>query len=431
MRFQRSLALSLLVPLLLYGCHPQQAGAARDQAPTAHDVGAVPDSKDQVAGGRHDAQSGDEKNARDGDGLAVDRDVQARLGLKCVALARRLVQPKLVAYGHLEADPAATFTLRAPIAGTLQARDHAWPDLGAQLAAGTRLGTITPRILPVDRTNLQAQLASAIADFEADKAALEASSLALQRARILNGEAKNVSDQDLQAAEARVGADRARLAAAQKTVAVIRGTLAGDAGVGGAPTLALARGGQVGAILAQPGENVDVGQPILRVTNFQTLIARIDVPAGEAAAQPHAPVALAVLGQERHPLSATPLGLAEAADATSQGEAFLFRVRDAGMPLRPGMAVTAELPAIGAAERAFVIPTSAVVYSGNQAEAYVRDGDRFVARDVDTDHPVPGGYLVRDGFDDGDQLVVRGAQMLLTQQLQSATSGGSHGDGDD
>lgn len=352
--------------------------------------------------------------------LTLDVVSQRRIGLVVEALTATTARPEVAAYGSLEEDPAESLTLRAPVAGTLRRTEMgAWPAIGQRFAAGATVGLIVPRFAPADRVNLDAQLTAARADVAAVTASLEADRAALQRARTLNAEDKIVSDQALQAAEAKVKADEAQLRSATERVRLIGAALSSATGPGGPMPLSLPRAGEVVQVLAEPGEAVESGQPIVRVARFDRLLARIAIPPGEPVDGALSGVRLVVVGHEDRPQRGRRVALGAAVSPQARGEVLLFRVSPDGVALRPGQAVTAYLAAYGEPRAGVVIPRSAVVRQAGAAWAYVQSGgDRFSRRPVLLDHPVDGGWLATSSFQTGDRVVITGAQQLLSEELK-------------
>ncbi len=67
-----------------------------------------------------------------------------------------------------------------------------------------------------------------------------------------------------------------------------------------------------------------------------------------------------------------------------------------------------------------VIPDSAVVWLDGKAWAYVQKGrEKFVRQEVATNHPVGKGWFVTKNFQDGDRVVVQGAQLLLSEEFRA------------
>src|SRR5206468_12455144 len=101
-------------------------------------------------------------------------------------------------------------------------------------------------------------------------------------------------------------------------------------------SLVVARGGEVVEVLARPNEAIESGQPILRVTRFNSLLARVDVPAGETVDRNLTMARIIAVGQEDHPFEGRRISVAPTVDPATPGEGFLFRISGAGQSLRPG-----------------------------------------------------------------------------------------------
>jgi hypothetical protein len=67
-----------------------------------------------------------------------------------------------------------------------------------------------------------------------------------------------------------------------------------------------------------------------------------------------------------------------------------------------------------------VIPDSAVVWLDGRAWAYVQKGrESFIRQEVVTSHPVVKGWFVTKKFQNGDRVVVQGAQLLLSEEFRA------------
>lgn len=362
--------------------------------------------------------------------ITLDRDTQARIGLRTAALVARSLSPEVVAYGTFQEDPARSFTLRAPVAGVLRPPPAGrWPDIGARLADRAVVGVVEPRFAPVERVDLASRLATARADAEAATASLTAARAALERNRTLNAENKIVSDRAVQEAEARVKGEEARLRALQETARLIDASLRAVSGPTGPRPLVVERGGEVVEVFAQPGETIEGGQPILHTARFDRLLARVHLAAGQSTDRPAGTARIVVFGHEAESLRGLRIGLGAAVDPTTRGQTLLFRVERRGFPLRPGASVTAYLPLSGQARAGVVLPRSAIVRSEGRAWAYVQGGDRgFTRRPVPLDTPAGGGWFVSAGFEPGERVVVEGAQTLLSEELKYQIQIGGEGE---
>lgn len=352
--------------------------------------------------------------------ITLEEQTQERIGLKSETLASASFQPQVVAYGTLQEDPAQVFVLRSPIAGTLRsAAQQKWPGIGDVLTDGAVVGAIEPHFTPTDQVDLASKLASAKADVTATTASLAAAREAYQRLKTLNAEGTGASLRAVQEAEAKMKGEEARLQAATDTQKVIEAAMAAKSGPSGPMAMKIDQGGQVVELPAQPGEAVESGQALLKVARFDRLLATVTAPLGEKV-DPSVPTArLVVAGTTDQVFQAQRVAVAPTASSVTLGQTFLFRLSDGKLGLRPGMAVTAYLPATATTRQGVIVPRSAIIRYAGRAWAYVQQGDKFVRREVAVDDPTEQGWFVTSGWQPGDRLVVAGAQVLLSEELKS------------
>lgn len=353
--------------------------------------------------------------------VTIDADSQKRIGLETAALERKTVRPEVEAYGRLQEDPSASFVVRAPIAGILKTSSgRDWPALGESLSDDVSIGVVEPRLAPIEKVDLATRLSDTRAGVDAAEARFNTARLAFERARALNADNKNVSDRAVQEAEAAARAEEAQLAAARRNVSQLEAAMSSQAAGTSPMPLTVARGGEVVEILARPNEAVESGQPILRVTRFDRLLARVDVAAGDIVDPRLRNARIAVVGREDQWITGQRISLATAVDPATLGDGFVFRLSGAPSSLRPGTAVIAYLSAPGAAQDAVLVPYSAVVRFGGKTWVYCQLADeKFSRREIAADRSNDTGLLVKQGLKAGERLVVRGAQLLLSEEQKS------------
>jgi hypothetical protein len=252
-------------------------------------------------------------------------------------------------------------------------------------------------------TELANSYANAKAQLEIVKAKLAAARAAFARARTLYNDRQNISAARLQEAKAAFDVDRARLGAANSELR----TLAVTAEQSWGPAL---------------GRAVVDGTPLLeRLIARKDVLLQVTLQPGQAIAQPPANPSVRLDNGSRVPLHF--VSAATKTDPRFQGLSFFFTA-PAKSGLLPGMSVVASLasgpPIVGA-----VVPASAIVWEAGRAWAYFRTGPRsFARRAVATDLRAPkGGYVVQ-GLPDNAELVVEGAQMLLSEELRAQMNTG-------
>jgi hypothetical protein len=352
--------------------------------------------------------------------VTIDRETQQRMGLETTEVDAETVHPEVVAYGRVQEDPDASFVVRAPVSGVLRAAARNWPGIGETVSDGVSIGSIEPRIAPIERVDLTTRLSDAHADGEAAEARVNTARAAFERARILNADNKNISDRALQEAESSLKTEEAKLSAARRNVTELEAATAQQAAGTTPVPLMVARGGEVVEVLARPNEAIESGQPILRVTRFDRLLARVDVPAGEVVDRSLTMARIVAVGQEDHPFSGQRLSVAPTVDPTTPGEGFLFRISGASRSLRPGAPVVAYLRAPGAAQEAAIVPYSSIVRFGGKTWVFRQVGDdKFSRREVPVDRTTEKGVVTRESLKAGERIVVKGAQFLLSEEQKS------------
>jgi len=183
--------------------------------------------------------------------------------------------------------------------------------------------------------------------------------------------------------------------------------------VGDARPITVPRSGTVVRVLAQPGELVQAGQPLLELADFSTALARVAWEEGS----PPSTLGFAPSSGARR-LTGALVGPAPEADPLTRAPAWLYRVTG-GTALRPGALLTA-FAAQPAARRGVLVPSAAVVQWDALAWCYVeRAPGQYVRVRVGTEHPVPGGWLVEQGVAPGERVVVTGAGLLLSEEFRA------------
>lgn len=351
--------------------------------------------------------------------IRMPDDSQRRVGLVVSTVPVAQFRPQLTAYGRLEEDPSQTFVLRAPIAGVLQSGVGGWPAVGQEVRPGQVLGTVFPRLAPAERITLTTQLTATRSDAAVAAASVESARAAYARAQILNADNKNISDRALEDARVRLETEKAKLAGAQQTVTTLERSLQGLNLAGSVPLTADA-GGVVTELTARPGESVEAGLSLMRVSALTQLIAKIDLPVGRSLPASATVARIAPSGMEDRSFLADRAGVSAVTDASSSpGESFRFRLRRGSFGLRPGMAVTAWIDVPGEVQAAYVVPAAAVVRLSGKSYVYVQTGDdEFVRMEIAVLGPADKGYFVSGKLGSPARVVTTGAQTLLSEEFR-------------
>jgi hypothetical protein len=81
--------------------------------------------------------------------------------------------------------------------------------------------------------------------------------------------------------------------------------------------------------------------------------------------------------------------------------------------------VAGQLKLGGKARAGVAVPEAAVVWHGGRAWAYVREAPTtFVRKPVSTSEEIGNAWFNAEGFQPRDEVVVSGAQLLLSEELK-------------
>lgn len=257
---------------------------------------------------------------------------------------------------------------------------------------------------------LAVQLQAAHADAAAAAVNAAAAGAEARRSAALYHGAEDASLQQVQATAASAARARAQ-------------QLVDDARDVAARMAARARWGEPLAALAARGP-----QALKHYMDGQTALLSVVLPA-DSAATPGDTIQLALPAQGT--LDARLIGPSPRTDAVVQGASYYYRADGSG--LRVDQRLTATVPLGSAARSGVTVPAAAVIWYAGQPWVYVETAaGRFQRRPLAQDARNPDGWFATDGFRAGERVVVRGGELLLSQELlpppglKPAT-----GDGDD
>lgn len=257
--------------------------------------------------------------------------------------------------------------------------------------------------------DLRNNYARAKAQWEKAKANLEASRKEYERLKALHENERNISDKVLQAVQASWLSDQANVRIEQETLHALEG---------------IARQ-QWGTVIS--GWLFDASPAFVRLIDQQDYLIQITLPPGAQVLS--APKTALVQTADSTLVSARLVSPSPRTDPRIQGLSFFYVTpnchdcdgRRPAQPvgLLPGMNVIAYLP-VGSRVRGVLVPDSAVVWWQGKAWVYIqKKPDRFVRREISTEILLKGGWFVEKGLADGEQIVVRGAQLVLSEEFRS------------
>lgn len=234
---------------------------------------------------------------------------------------------------------------------------------------------------------------------ESARAALEVAEKELQRVAKLERGSANASERELEAARATLERERAAFESAQTRLLSVFG-----------PELV--------------GRRDELAALVRALAAREVGVARIDLAVGDAPTARPTAARVAVLGDEMgEPEDATLLGPAPDADPVTQGRGYLLRIEHPPWPA--GTALVGFLAEGGHATSGVLVPRSALVRYEGRTFVYLErpdDSNTVERRLVEVAQLTRDGAFIPAGLAAGDQVVVVGAQQLLSTELAGAIS---------
>ncbi len=109
-------------------------------------------------------------------------------------------------------------------------------------------------------------------------------------------------------------------------------------------------------------------------------------------------------------------------EAIAQGESYYFQTGDKN--IISGMNVTAWIPEVNVEMTGVIIPKSALIWYMDQALVYLKTGEETFSRHT-LEHYFASadGYFIPDAIKPGEEIVTKGTQMLLSEELRGQIPG--------
>jgi hypothetical protein len=155
-----------------------------------------------------------------------------------------------------------------------------------------------------------------------------------------------------------------------------------------------------------------------RLASGAVSIVRVDLPAGAPGTRLD-DLRIATTGRAGSSLETVPLGPAPVADTLTQGLGYLLLVERDAPPTGTVLAARIE----STPTRGTFVPESAVVWAAGEPAVFIASpGGTFERRTVSRLGSLPGGWLVGSEIAAGEQIVVHGAQQLLSREILAASN---------
>ncbi len=258
---------------------------------------------------------------------------------------------------------------------------------------------------------LQNNQVAAKVQMEKASLSLEASHKQYERLKALYEDDRNISEKTLQAGEVAWRSDEASLEAARHGLRAAQEVL--RAGEEALTTLEASARQQWGRIIT---EWIFEATPAFeRLIHQQDVLIQITLPSEIHVSS--GPSSILVQTGTGTKATASLVSLSPRTDPRIQGMTF-FYVAPVQIGITPGMNVRAYLP-VGRALEGILLPASAVLWWQGKSWVYVqKDPTHFIRREISLENPSKEGWFVHQGLSKGDRIVVKGAQLLLSEEFR-------------
>ncbi|HNB79008.1 MAG TPA: hypothetical protein PLX20_10665 [Rhodocyclaceae bacterium] len=256
---------------------------------------------------------------------------------------------------------------------------------------------------PQPLVELRGRLQAAALDLQAAQAAANASRAEESRVRALFEDDRNASQRAAQQAAAQAQADAARRQSAEAALESLRA----QARTAWGTTIA-------GWLDGADATGID------RLASGKDCLLRAAVRPEDIAGAPGL-LRISVPGRAK-PVATVAVGPAPQADAQLGGSGLLYRV--SAPELRPGMRLSGSLSRGHRLREGALVPSAAIVWHTGKPWIYLREADEkkedaseFRRRDVSGGEAIGDDWFVT-GLEEDAEIVVRGAQVLLSEELK-------------
>jgi RND family efflux transporter MFP subunit len=273
-------------------------------------------------------------------------------------------------------------------------------DVGAEIKPGQPLARLDPADLQLAAEAARAQLAAAESDLTTAQSERERYAGLLAK--------KFVSQAAFEAKDNAFNAAQARLAQAHS-----QSRLSGNQAAYG--TLSAESPAVVTAVLAEAGQVVAAGQPVLRIARPEEKEVLIAVPEGQVAALRAArSIEVSLWAAPEGKLVGQLRELSPAADPATR--TYAARIRLVNKPATLQLGMTARVVLTSGDTSPIVVPLTAVVDQGKGPVVWVVQDGKAKPRAVVVRQFREDGVVLSDGLSEGELLIVAGVSKLAAEQ---------------
>ena len=345
----------------------------------------------------------------------IKDDAYRKLGIQVAPIKRQAMTDSKTYGAEIVVPSGGLISISAPITGKLIPVDKKQLTPGAQVKTGQLLYRIQPIITADARANLVNALADAESLVNVSKSQVEATDVALNRAKKLLqdlvGSQRNVDEAN---AAHEIALRNEEAAHAKKNA--LRQVV--NVGSVEAIDIKSPQAGVISNIFAVPNQLVSAGNPMIQISELDSLWVRVPVPSSDlgmidqkadASLQP-----LSVASKELS-LLAKPINAPPTADPLTSTTHLYYALKNVDSTLRPMQRITVTLNTLSKTDNKLTIPYSAVVYDiyGGSWVYMQQSKNSYERKRVFLDHISDRQAIINEGPAANSKIVINGALELF------------------
>ena len=345
----------------------------------------------------------------------INDDSYRKLGIQVATIKRQATADSKTYGAEIVVPSGGLISISAPITGKLISLDKTQLIAGAPVKAGQLLYRIQPMITADARANLVNALTDAESLVNVSKSQLEAAEIALNRAKKLLqdlvGSQRNVDE----ANAAHEIALRNNEAAHAK-----RNALRQVVNLGSVEEIDIKspQAGIISNIFAAPSQLVSAGNPIIQISELNTLWVRVPIPSSDLSIIDLKADAIlqSQSGASKEPsLHAKPINAPPTADPLTSATHLYYALKNIDSTWRPMQRITVTLNTLSKSDNKLTIPYSAVVYDiyGGSWVYMQQTKNSYERKRVFLDHVSGNQAIISEEPTENSKIVINGALELF------------------
>ena len=351
--------------------------------------------------------------------LRLTEEAQTSIGIATAPVESQIIPSRISTTGWLAIKPGHEVTVKAVATGfVIAAEGGELASLGDAVTVGQNLGTLRVFVSPQEEAQLVAMKEEADILIRQSLATLEAAQARLDRVERLS-ESGTVPGKEKQLVKETVERARAAYEETQHQLPFLPSEPYQRPLQLRATVIKSPSAGRLTKLHVQPRQLVIQGDPLWTISDWSSLWLRIPVFEGDLPRIDQTdPAEVSKPGIES-PMLAMPTNIPQPTEHGRRTVDLFYEVANADGALRPGEAVSVELPT-GKTAKQVVVPKSAVLWDGMaNAWVYLEEEKNLFHRQRIQIGPTAGEVVVVEhGLSEGQYIVTVGAEALYGEEFK-------------